>query len=275
MVTLEYMVSALKTLGVCEGDRVLVHSSFKSLGQVEDGANTVVSALKKAVGDSGTVIFPTFCQKDFTHVYETWHLDKHSDVGYLTNYFRKLPEALRSNQATHSVAAVGKDAAYLTETHGETGLRFGPYGDTAFSVDSPWEKMVQMNTKVIFLGVTLRCCTLRHYAEYCYIEQCLEKLKGRPDYEELKAGLWCFEEYEKLGPWPDIRNDSMQKLLADAGKLSVARCGDAELLMVSAQDFVNTAMEQLRENPLEIMIDRQKEPFMNWLYTAGLGKKES
>ena len=177
MLTEKQMVNDLKKLGLCEGDSVIIHSSFKSLGEVEGGAETVVNAFRKAVGESGTVIFPTLCKDDWEHIYENWNLDAPSFVGYLTNYFRKLPGAFRSNQATHSVAAMGKDAEYITKTHGESGLRYGMFGDTPFAADSPWEKMYKMNTKIVFLGVSSIKCTFRHYVEYCFIDECLKLME--------------------------------------------------------------------------------------------------
>ena len=114
MLTKQEMVASLRALGIKEGDTVVVHSSFKSLGPVDGGAETVVAAFLEAVGAEGTVVFPTLCQKDFEHAYENWHLDAPSDIGYLTNYFRKLPDAKRSDQATHSIAAIGKVAPTAT-----------------------------------------------------------------------------------------------------------------------------------------------------------------
>ena len=121
MVTIRDMKDALASLGVVEGDILITHSSFKSLGPCEDGAATVIGGILEALGEDGTAVFPTLCQKDWNNVYKNWHLDAESDVGYLTNYFRKLPGARRSNQATHSVAALGAKAEYLTATHGQSG----------------------------------------------------------------------------------------------------------------------------------------------------------
>ncbi len=161
----EDMNAMAKRLGIKNGDTVLVHSSYKSLGNVKGGADAVIDAFLDAVGEDGTLIFPTFCQNDWEHVYENWHMDAPSDVGYLTNVFRKRKDALRSNQATHSVAAIGKQAQYITQTHGETGKRIGIFGDTPFSADSPWEKMYELNTKIVFLCINLTSCTARHYAD--------------------------------------------------------------------------------------------------------------
>ena len=162
------IIKSLQELGIQKGDMVIVHSSFKSMGYVEGGAETVISAFLDVIGAEGTLVFPTLVQKDFENAYETWHMDKPSDVGYLTEYFRKREGSVRSDQATHSVAACGKYAAYLTETHGHTHKRFGDMGDTPFSADSPWQKMYEMDAKTVLLGVDERKITFRHLAEYVY-----------------------------------------------------------------------------------------------------------
>ena len=90
------IIKSLQELGIQKGDMVIVHSSFKSMGYVEGGAETVISAFLDVIGAEGTLVFPTLVQKDFENAYETWHMDKPSDVGYLTEYFRKREGSLRS-----------------------------------------------------------------------------------------------------------------------------------------------------------------------------------
>ncbi len=247
MVTVEDVQRAMQELGIREGDSVVVHSSFKSLGEVENGADTVITGLLRTVGESGTVIFPTLCQEDWEHVYENWHLDAESHVGYLTNYFRKLPEARRSNQATHSVAAIGKHAAYITETHGESGLRHGIYGDTPFAADSPWEKMYQLNTKVVFIGCWVRSCTMRHLAEYQFMEKMQKKAAQKPNGQELIDRVWCYERWNDRGVWWHVESLYVEKLLAEQGKAKYTTCGNAKLLLVPSKNFVDISTE-LMEN---------------------------
>lgn len=248
MVTQQMVLDSLRALGVKEGDTILTHSSFKSLGGCENGADTVISAMLQAVGEEGTVVFPTLCQKDWEHVYENWNMDAPSDVGYLTNYFRKLPGAKRSNQATHSVAAIGKHAEYLTETHGQTGRRYGIFGDTPFSADSPWQKMYEMNTKTIFLGCRIKSCTFHHLAEYILMDEYLEKLKPLPEYEALKDRVWDYARWERQGIWPHIKSVYLEEILRKEGKLWETTCGDATLLMVNSRDFVDLAIELMRKH---------------------------
>ena len=135
--------TALSSLGIVSGDTVLAHSSMKSFGHVCGGPDTVIDVFLETVGASGTVVMPTLSQKNWETVYEDWHMDRPSDVGLLTEVFRKRPNALRSNQAPHSVAAIGPKAEELTKEHTAFGPRVGPFGDYPFSKSSPWQKMYE------------------------------------------------------------------------------------------------------------------------------------
>lgn len=250
MVTKQDIQTALERLGVKAGDTMIVHSSFKSLGPVENGADTIVSGMLETLGEDGTLLFPTLCQKDWEHVFENWTLDAPSDVGYLTNYFRKLPEAKRSNQATHSVAAIGRDAVWFTETHGETGRRHGIFGDTCFSADSPWEKMYERDTKVLFLGVGEQKCTLRHLAEYRFMDKCLKKAEQSPRYEELKSRVWCYDRWDDRGVWWHILSAYVRQLMEPKGQVHVTQCGDATLTLFNTRDFVDTATQVMETRDL-------------------------
>lgn len=278
MLTEKQMTLDLRALGLCDGDSVITHSSFKSLGEVEGGAQTVINSFRNAVGESGTVIFPTLCQEDWLNVYKNWHLDAPSDVGYLTNYFRKLPGALRSNQATHSVAAMGKDAEYITKTHGESGLRYGMFGDTPFAADSPWEKMYKLNTKIVFLGVNALKCTFRHYVEYCFVEEALNLIKDRPDFEELKAQIWCYERWDDAGVWPNINSEAIRAVLEKENKVHTVKCGNADVFMFTSQDFVNTAYSLLKKRDTTIygLSDYPDllKPHLDWLDKVGIFDKQ-
>ncbi|MBR5157456.1 MAG: AAC(3) family N-acetyltransferase [Clostridia bacterium] len=269
MLTVQEVTESLKRLGINNGDAILIHSSFKSLGETENGADTVIKGMQKAVGENGTVVFPTLCQDDWEHVYENWTLDSKSDVGYLTNYFRTLPGVYRSNQATHSVAAMGKMAEYITKTHGQSGQRYGIFGDTPFSADSPWEKMYNLDTKVIFVGVGIRKCTFRHYAEYCFIEKYLKRAEKSAKYEQLKRQVWHYDYWDEAGVWPHVNSEYVQKVLESQGKIYKSVCGNAELLMVSSKDFVNTVFDLLEKKDISVFSENHKiwnvEKTMKWL----------
>ena len=242
-ITKKNITKAAKELGVKDGDILLVHSSYKSLGEIDGGAEAVIQGYLDAVGKEGTLVLPCFTQRDFENAYKTWHIDKHSDTGYLTNYFRKREGSIRSDQATHSVAACGKLAYELTKTHGHTHKLWGNMGDTPFSADSPWEKMYQMNAYILLQGVDALSVTFRHYAEYIYINEVLDSIKNHSRFEEMKSMLWKFW---TPGVWPHIYNIEMQNRLENLGQWNVTTCGEATLMGVRAKAFVDATLEALR-----------------------------
>ena len=54
------LVNDLSRLGVPAGGLMMVHSSLRSIGMVEGGADTVVDALLECLGPQGTLVVPTF-----------------------------------------------------------------------------------------------------------------------------------------------------------------------------------------------------------------------
>ena len=50
VVTERDIIAALNDVGIRRGDVVIVHSSLKSMGYVEGGADTVIDALLKVLG---------------------------------------------------------------------------------------------------------------------------------------------------------------------------------------------------------------------------------
>ena len=65
MVRFEDIKNALIELGIEGGDTLLVHSSLKSFGRVENGADDVIDALLSTVSEEGTVVMPTLAMKNF------------------------------------------------------------------------------------------------------------------------------------------------------------------------------------------------------------------
>ena len=252
-VTKQDIIKTLTDLNIEKGDVLIVHSSFKSMGYVDGGAETVISAFLDVIGAEGTLVFPTLVQQDFANAYKTWHMDKPSDVGYLTEYFRKREGSLRSDQATHSVAACGKYAAYLTETHGHTHKRFGNMGDTPFSADSPWQKMYQMDAKTVLLGVDERKITFRHLAEYMYIEECLNAISHLPEKrQEMEEGLEHF--CHQPGAWPNVYSVRVFNEMKKEGiVIPQTTCGDAVVTAISSKFFVDYIMNMFHTENREVI----------------------
>jgi len=263
------IISALQVIDIQKGDTILVHSSLKSFGTVEGGADAVIDAFLETVGETGTVVVPTFTQKNFEDAYKTWHLDKPSDTGYITEVFRKRPEAVRSNQATHSVAAIGPKASYLTKNHGRSGLRFGIYGYTPFAAESPWQKMYEENAAVVMLGVDFSKLTFKHFCEYSLVEKCLENAAKREEYDRYVENICSYEKRPLRNEnlfWPFLRSDLIWELAVEKGNLVQTTCGESTLTKSNIKPLVDDVLEDVWKHPekwykdtvLQWVLDNQK-----------------
>jgi aminoglycoside 3-N-acetyltransferase len=162
-VTKEQLITDLKKIGLRHGDSVLVHSSLSKIGFVPGGAATVIDALSEVIGAQGTLLFPTFPAKGKNKA----HLEEHpffdiantvSQMGSVTEYFRKLPNVYRSFHPTDPVCAKGPLAEYYTNTH---------YGQlTPYNEYSPFRKLCEKKGKILMMGTTLNgACTNLHTLE--------------------------------------------------------------------------------------------------------------
>lgn len=152
VITKDQLKKDLEKIGLCKGDSVLVHSSLSKIGFVENGAKTLVEALTETIGDEGTLLFPTFPAAGRNKTYLEADpvfdiLNTPSQMGSVTEYFRKLPDVKRSFHPTDPVAARGPLAEFYTNTH------FGQL--TPFNVYSPFRKLCEKNGKILMLGTTL------------------------------------------------------------------------------------------------------------------------
>lgn len=164
IVTKADLVRDLRKMGVIPGDLLFVHSSLKSLGFVEGGPETVISALQEAVGEQGTVMLPTYYMPGggilATCRIPDYEFDPRihgSNMGALPEAFLKFPKVHRSIHPTHSVSAIGKHAEYLTEGH-----HLAP---SVFGKGSPWERCWELNGKILGLGISMGPVTFYHLLE--------------------------------------------------------------------------------------------------------------
>ena len=247
-ITQRDITDAMVRLGVESGDILLVHSSYKSLGPIEGGADAVIAGIEAVLGKEGTLAFPALVQRDFEHRRESWYMDKPTDVGYLAEYFRKQIYVYRSNHPGHSMAARGKYAYELTFEHTAYGHHPCPWGNDTFAESSPWAKLYRMNGKVLLMGCGSRPITMKHYVESLLTEELLLSVEDSAVRTQLQARLKS-EENGGEGVFLLYHAHIMQDELEKKGLLKKTTCGNAELYLWNAKEYVDAALEELRSRP--------------------------
>jgi len=144
----EQIKNDLRRIGLKEGDVVLVHSTLSNIGYVHGGADTVIDALLETVGSTGTVIMPTltFDARDFMQsnppVFDPRETPCYT--GKIPETFRQRRNAVRSLHPTHSVAAIGPHAEYLTKDNEKSQTPCGEH--------SPFYKLMELDGYLLVLG---------------------------------------------------------------------------------------------------------------------------
>lgn len=234
-VTVKRMVQDLTSLGIQEGDIVLVHSSLSSLGWVCGGPQAVIQSLLRLIGDMGTLIMPAH-SGDWSDpaewmnppVPQDWIETIYSELpafdpattptrgmGRIAELFRTFPKTIRSQHPQVSFCANGKHAEQIVSNHELT---------PQFGMDSPLGKLYILNAKVLLLGVGYDSCTSFHLAEAMKVNM-PTKMMGTA---MIENGEWIWkwfkdfeydsEDFPKIGEHLEMYCD-VQK-----GKVGKAEC---------------------------------------------------
>ena len=152
VITKEFLVQNLHSIGIQKGDSLLVHSSLSKMGYLEDGPETLIDALLEVIGAEGNLLMPSspnaLLQLDYVKSYTLFDVQNSpSKLGSITEFFRKRKDVIRSLNATEPVCALGPDALYFTEGH------FNEL--TPYTKKSPFYRLTEKNGKILYIGVTL------------------------------------------------------------------------------------------------------------------------
>jgi aminoglycoside 3-N-acetyltransferase len=265
LVTRSQLVRDMRALGLGPGQVVMFHVSVKALGWVVGGPDEVLRALLEAISPDGTLM-----------MYVSWEEWESSPVGsaastrkgetpdplpqayldecppfdpltaramrgwsILTEYFRTLPGALRSDHPTASVVALGPQAAWLTQDHP---LEYG-YGR-----GSPFDKLCQAGGKVLLLGSPLENVTILHYAEHISGVPNKHVVVNRtPVLRDGQREWVAFEEFDTGSGIRDWDGDDyfgiiVRQYLSD-GRGKTGPVGAAECHLFDAPDLVRYGIE--------------------------------
>lgn len=254
MYTKNDLISHLADIGVNPEGTLLVHSSMKSIGEIDGGAKTVLDALIDYM-KPGLLIFPTHTWKQINEDYNIFNpMTEPSCVGLLSNLFLKRPGVIRSWHPTHSVAALGKDAKSFTAGEEKR--------DTPCSRQGCLGKLYDKKAQILFLGCSLKTNTFLHGVEEwnkipLRLADHVQALKiatpdGRlldcPQYRHFTPLIDVSENYDKMEA-PFLYTE-----IAKKGKI-----GDANSFLCTASGMADLTGSFLTRNP-DLFGDNQPVP---------------
>jgi aminoglycoside 3-N-acetyltransferase len=237
-------------LGLQAGDIVLVHSSYKSLGGVEGGPQTVIDALLDVLTPEGTLIMPTF-NFNFNKG-EPWDvLNTPSHMGAITELVRTNPASRRVFHPFYSFAILGKLKDELTRVR---------YKDS-YGVDSIFMQLRKLNAKIMIIGLSYtHSMTFFHHVEqmegvdYRFIKEFTGEVTDETGRTYTDTFTMLVRNIDK-GVLTEV--DPMGEVLEKRGVVAIRRIGEADVKLMNANDVYRVTAEEMKKDPtLMYQIDK-------------------
>lgn len=220
------IIAALQEMGLKNGDKVLLHSSLFSLGQVEGGPDAVIDAFLELLGKEGTLLVPVF-----------------GALGILTETLKKRPDAVISPCPVGTLAAVGKDAEALCKDHWKA--------DTAHGENTPFTRLIDMDGYVCLMGCDQDRNTSLHG---------IEALLQLPYLNDTTCTFTTPEGENVTKTWkyyPGPHRDfiGIDRYFREAGVMKISRIGNSQVRLIKSQDLFDIGLALGSEDPAFVLCD--------------------
>ncbi|MBO4632110.1 MAG: AAC(3) family N-acetyltransferase [Lentisphaeria bacterium] len=220
------IAKGLRSLGLTEGSIVLLHSSFLSLGKVQNGPGEVIKAFLDVIGKKGTLLVPAFGQ-----------------LGVLVEEVKHLPGTIISSCPVGTVAAYGPAAKTLCQDHWKA--------ETAHGKNTPYTRLAEKGGFICLLGVDQDRNTSLHSVE-ALLE--LPYLSNTSRTFKNPSGKEVTREY-KFYPGPHRDFIGLDHLLADSGAMKVGRIGNAQVRLINSAKMFEVLLAAGTQCPDLVLCD--------------------
>jgi aminoglycoside N3'-acetyltransferase len=242
MLTKKDLLNGFGQIGIRNGDTVMVHTSYKSLGGVECGADTVIDAFVELTGRDGTVVFPAFNFQSWTEDHYFDVLETPSKMGAITEVARLRPDARRTPHPIYSFSVLGARTDEFSMT--EDVESYGP--NSAFAL------FHKINGTIVSIGLDFNSTfSMHHYIEYnvgCDYRRIIEFAGIYVGYNR-KPQVKLYSMFaRKDDTVKTYINPGMDELL-EAGVTREVQVGAAKVHYSTANEFYNNMSIIVREHP--------------------------
>jgi aminoglycoside 3-N-acetyltransferase len=261
MYSIQELANDFRKLGIKAGDTVMLHASVRAVGEVAGGPDAIHLALKSALTPEGTLMMYASCPRYYDEVgrgnltteQEREILEKlpafdpltarsARDNGALVEFLRTYPDS-RVNPHVARFVFWGKQTGHLVSRQ--------PW-NYAFGSDSPLERFLMLDGKIVLLGCDHDAVTFLHYVEH------IAELPGKrvaryevPIMENGRRAWRAMEEFDTSGDgvhpnWPDRFFAKIVDTLLTTTRNSGARVGSAMTYMLSARELLEFALPLMK-----------------------------
>ena len=245
--TQKEIISALKKVGLTRGDIVYIHSRLFTLGKMKEGntkeelCKRILDAFFEVISDDGTLVVPAFTTQTQRYGMPFILEETECMTGIFSEYIRCRPDSVRSLHPINSVTAIGK-------------RKFEICKDTSasnYGIDSPFDRMLQMEAKAVNLGMDIYSNSWAHYLEAVYgVPHVYNKLLDVAVYEKGKRVDKSFFGNLRYLDFNISNNYKyFDSVLIERNLLKIERIGNGDVSCISSVTYMQVGLELLKKDP--------------------------
>lgn len=237
-------------IGILEGQHLIVHSSFRKFKTAFPSISIkqLILNLQNNITKKGSLIFPTFSYCFKKSVGESVRFDKlttPSEVGAVSEEFRKMKDVVRTSSPTHSFALWGDILNYFDETNSPG----SPLGKGSILEWLAFHK----NSFILLLGCDFSTVSFIHFLEVYYN---LPYINFSPwDYlDVLPYGLSVLGK-QKLNQIPGCSKSfvNFEHWLADKKYIQYHYRNELKVSLISSNNIFKLFHSFIIDNPVRLL----------------------
>ena len=244
MYTKQDLLKHLSALGVDPKGTLMVHISYKAIGNVEGRGDTVLNALIEYMS-SGLLVIPSHTWDNVNNknpVMDVQYTPVTPSIGILPELFRKRLYVHRSLHPTHSLAAVGKDAKEFLDGEEKINTPCGKGG--------AYYKLWERNAQILLIGCNFTTNTFIHgLEEWENAEGAISKEKTDFYVIDYNGKRQYTPQYRHCAPNGSSTFSKIEPFAYEKGILTYGSFGDAGTSLMRAIPLRDLVAGLLKENP--------------------------
>lgn len=260
MYTKEDLKAYLRDMGLKHTDAVMVHSSMKSIGEVEGRADTVVDAFMEYFGE-GMFMTPVHTWAQMSEQYNIFDpVNEDGCVGIIPNIFYKREGVFRSLHPTHSIAAYGRGAKEYVKGEEDVTTPCAPGGC--------WDRLRTIDAKILLVGVNHVKNTYIHAVEEALnvperlTEQPVQMKIVMPDGSMKNVAM--HRHYNRHTAHISESFEKLSKAFTECGAARPVKFGAADSILCDTRK-VYEVVSRVLAHDINCIIERESIPREWWM----------
>ena len=225
--TKEMLKQQMCEMGITQGDCVLIHTSYKAVGDVEGGPDALLDAFCEYLKD-GLFLVPTHTWGVVNRQNPIYDVrESVPNIGLLPRIAARRSDGVRSLHPTHSIWGHGREAAEF--------LRGEELAETPAPVGGAWCRLGERGAKILLVGVGLNRHTFIHAVdEIAALDDRLSEKIWEVTVIDAE-GRRITHPYRGHGGTGSEFFGKFEEMLTVGGAIGQGRLGDAEVKVVDAR----------------------------------------